>query len=192
MGNEIEVWEVDEGGHFVGCAGGASLNKHESKHHLAMLRLGVEGRTKAHEVLWAIEDLIGPCKRWPLPRGWTGTRKDFFCYFWLPKLNDNNLLKYVTFCTGNDLPAHLLLQWLDVRGVSYDNKKVHGHLKRARANMALKDPTKCKQFYWDLAEQEYCLMTGHPSNNVNGAHVPKPRKETYGYLWAPYDFGHSL
>ena len=60
LGNEIEVWEVDEGGHFVGCAGGASLNKHESKHHLAMLRLGVEGRTKAHEVLWAIEDLIGP------------------------------------------------------------------------------------------------------------------------------------
>ena len=88
-------------------------------------------------------------------------------------------------CIAHKRTGHLLLQWLDVRGVSYDNKKLHGHLEETRANMALEDPTKCKQFYWDLAEQEYCLMTGHPSNNVNGTHVPKPRKETYDYLWAP-------
>jgi hypothetical protein len=68
-----------------------------SKRDLAMLKLPIYKRTREHEVLWAIEDLIGPCSSWP-----DRERQ----IYWMKKLNHRDALRVVTFGLGNGLPPH--------------------------------------------------------------------------------------
>ena len=165
--NLIEEYEMDGYGHFIGCI---EKPTPVPKHDLKMLRLGVSSRHTEDEVLWAIEDLIGESQSWPeWIRG----------IFWMDHLRDVDSLRLVTFCMGNGLPPHLLFQWLRVRRVKHNPQKLHEHLKKVRSSMDL-EPSECKFFYWDLAGQEYCLMTGHPRNALTGG--VKPLKET---PWAP-------
>ena len=165
--NEIGAYEMDEYGHFIGCI---EQPTPMPEGDLQMLRLGVSRRNKEDEVLWAIEDLIGESQSWP---GWIRG------VFTMNHLNNVNALRLVTFCMGNGLPPHLLFQWLRVRRVKHNPQKLHEHLKKVRSSMDL-EPSECKFFYWDLAGQEYCLMTGHPRNQLTGG--PKALKET---PWAP-------
>ena len=165
--NEIGAYEMDEYGHFIEYI---EQPTPMPEGDLQMLRLGVSRRNKEDEVLWAIEDLIGESQSWPeWIRG----------IFWMDHLRDVDSLRLVTFCMGNGLPPHLLFQWLRVRGVKHNPEKLHGHLKAVRASMDL-EPSECKFFYWDVAGQEYCFMTGHPRNSLTEG--PKPLKET---PWAP-------
>ena len=59
--NEIGAYEMDEYGHFIGCIEQPTPMPEED---LQMLRLGVSRRNKEDEVLWAIEDIVGPKELW--------------------------------------------------------------------------------------------------------------------------------
>jgi hypothetical protein len=128
------------------------------KRDVAMLKLPTHKRTREHEVLWAIEDLIGPCSSWP---EWI--RK----IYWMKKLDNKNSLRLVTFGLGNGLPPHLICEWLRVRRVAVHWPKLHNHVRVVKDSMGLDGPTKC--FYWDLRTQEYCFMNGLPRNNLTMA-----------------------
>jgi hypothetical protein len=134
---------------------------------VAMLKLLTCKRTREHEVLWAIEDLIGPCRSWPK---WI--RK----IYWTNKLDNRDALRVVTFGLGNGLPPHLICEWLRVRRVAVHWPKLHNHMRVVKDSMGLDGPTKC--FYWDLRTQEYCFMNGLPRNNltmtVKDPSVPTP------------------
>jgi hypothetical protein len=129
-----------------------------SKRDLAMLKLPTYKRTREHEALWAIEDLIGPCSSWP---EWI--RK----IYWMKKLNNRNSLRLVTFGLGNSLPPHLICEWVRVRRVALHWPKFHADMSAVKKSMGLDGPT--KYFYWDLRTQEYCFMNGLPRNNLTMA-----------------------
>ena len=126
-----------------------------SKRDTRMLKLTTSMRLQEHEVLWAVEDLIGSCKTWPR---WVAK------IFWMKKLNNADALRLVTFCLGNALPPHVLFQWLRVRGVALHWQKLHTHMRLVKDSMGLDGPA--KHFYYDLRAQEYCFMNGLPRNFI--------------------------
>ena len=97
--------------------------------------------------------------------------------FWdgpLVSLRDVDSLRLVTFCMGNGLPPHLLVQWLSVKGVCYNAEKLNDRIDRVRSSMRLEDGTKSDYFYWSLCAQEYCFMNGDPRNALTkGVKPPK-------------------
>jgi hypothetical protein len=104
-----------------------------SKRDTRMLKLTTSMRLQEHEVLWAVEDLIGSCKTWPR---WVAK------IFWMKKLNNADALRLVTFCLGNALPPHVLFQWLRVRGVALHWQKLHTHMRLVKDSMGLDGPTR--------------------------------------------------
>jgi len=138
-----------------------------SKRDLAMLKLPTYKRTREHEALWAIEDLIGPCSSWP---EWI--RK----IYWMKKLDNRDALRVVTFGLGNSLPPHLIFEWLRVRRVAVDWVKFRADMKAVKKSMGLDGVITF--FYWDLRTEEYCFMNGLPRNNftmaVKGPSIPAP------------------
>ena len=96
MENEIGAYEMNEYGHFIGFT---DKSTPISKHHLKMLSLHVSRRNTEDEVLWAIEDIIGPKELWP-----ERVRDQLF---WETKMTDELCLKYILFSVGNLLPSHL-------------------------------------------------------------------------------------
>ena len=130
---------------------------------------------KAHEVLWAIEDIIGKCKSWP---------KWITEIFWSLRMKDEESLRLVTFCLGNALPPHLLLQWLRVRGVKYNAKKLDQRILRVGKQLQLDWP-ECNFWTLNMKLQEYCFVNGQPRDNRTGR--PKPPRDIPWYItpWAP-------
>ena len=49
-------------------------------------------------------------------------------HFFLKIINNSNALKAITFILGNDLPPHVLHQWMDVRQVEFDKAKFNAHI----------------------------------------------------------------
>ena len=68
---------------YIGCIEQPTPMPEED---LQMLRLGVSRRNKEDEVLWAIEDIIGPKELWP---EWVRDQ-----LFWETKMTDELCLKY--------------------------------------------------------------------------------------------------
>jgi len=126
-----------------------------SKRDLAMLKLPIYKRTREHEVLWAIEDLIGPCSSWP-----DRERQ----IYWMKKLNHRDALRVVTFGLGNGLPPHLIFEWLRVREVEVHWPKFHDDMQFIQKIMELEEPI--DKFYYDLRTNERCLMNGLPRNAI--------------------------
>ena len=122
--NEIEACEVDEYGHFIGCIEQPTPMPEED---LQMLRLGVSRRNQEDEVLWAIEDIIGPKELWP---EWVRDQ-----LFWETKMTDELCLKYILFSVGNLLPSHLIWQWLRVRRVQFNHYKFNDTLEKVKKAM---------------------------------------------------------
>ena len=156
----IQEWGLDEYGSHYGQVRVAAEAKPSAKPYLSnrdrqMLALPTHKRSKVNEVLWAIEDLIGPCKSWPK---WVAK----IC--WMKKLSDVNSLRLITFCIGNGLPPHLLFQWLRVRKVKHNLQKFHNTMGNVKASMGSEGPT--RHFYWNLHMEEYCFMNGLPRNNL--------------------------
>ena len=136
-----------------------------------MLHLGVSSRHTEDEVLWAIEDIIGPKELWP---EWVRNQ-----LFWETKMTDELCLKYILFSVGNLLPSHLIWQWLRVRRVQFNHYKFNDTLEKVKKAMVAEST---KFFYWDINKGEYCFMNGPPrNNNANGV---KPAKEVF--QWAYY------
>ena len=162
-----ESWGLDEYGSHYGqvrvAAEAKPSAKPSAKPYLSnrdrqMLALPTHKRSKVNEVLWAVEDLIGPCKSWP---------KWIREIYWMRKLNHNDSLKVITFGLGNSLPPHLIFEWLRVRGVAVHWKDFHNDMKFIKGIMGLDGPM--KWFYWDLRAGEYCFMNGLPRNNLTMA-----------------------
>ena len=138
----------------------------------AQLALGVKDRVAEHQVLFAIVDLIGPCVAWP---SWVAK------IFWMTKLNNVNVMRLTTFLLGNGLPSHVIHQWLHVRGVTHDAKKLKSYEKAVLEAMKLSDEDVARAeeagitqfFYFDLIRNEYCFANGTPRNYVEGiASIP--------------------
>ena len=126
-----------------------------SKRDLAMLKLPIYKRTREHEVLWAIEDLIGPCSSWP-----DRERQ----IYWMKKLNHRDALRVVTFGLGNGLPPHLIFEWLRVREVKVHWPDFHNDMQLIQKIMELEEPI--DKFYYDLRTKEWCFMNGLPRNAI--------------------------
>jgi hypothetical protein len=126
-----------------------------SKRDLAMLKLPIYKRTREHEVLWAIEDLIGPCSSWP-----DRERQ----IYWMKKLNHRDALRVVTFGLGNGLPPHLIFEWLRVREVKVHWPDFHNDMQLIQKIMELEEPI--DKFYYDLRAKEWCFMNGLPRNAI--------------------------
>ena len=153
----IQEWEVDLHGSKLQLELKVNWNPGLSKRDRQMLALPTHKRGKVNEVLWAIEDLIGPCSSWP------DQERQFF---WMKKLSDVNSLRLTTFCIGNGLPPHLLFQWLRVRGVGFDTNKCFNHLKNTRKGMEAMEVGPKSLFFFDLVMGEHCFMNGLPRNNL--------------------------
>jgi hypothetical protein len=132
------------------------------------LASGINERVNESHVLFAITELIGPCVRWP---NWVVKM------FWGAKLNNVNAMRLTTFLTCNGLPSHLMHQWLHVRGVEHDTKRLKATEKGVLEAMALSDhetsacaiPSLGTQFfYFDLIRGEYCFANGSPRNQDGG------------------------
>jgi hypothetical protein len=126
-----------------------------SKRDVAMLKLPTYKRTREHEVLWAIEDLIGPCSSWP-----DRERQ----IYWMKKLNHRDALRVVTFGLGNGLPPHLIFEWLRVREVKVHWPDFHNDMQLIQKIMELEEPI--DKFYYDLRAKEWCFMNGLPRNAI--------------------------
>ena len=126
-----------------------------SKRDVAMLKLLTCKRTREHEVLWAIEDLIGPCSSWP-----DRERQ----IYWMKKLNHRDALRVVTFGLGNGLPPHLIFEWLRVREVKVHWPDFHNDMQLIQKIMELEEPI--DKFYYDLRAKEWCFMNGLPRNAI--------------------------
>jgi hypothetical protein len=153
----IQEWEVDLHGSKLQLELKVNWNPGLSKRERQMLALPTHKRGKVNEVLWAIEDLIGPCSSWP------DQERQFF---WMKKLSDVNSLRLTTFCIGNGLPPRLLFQWLRVRGVGFDTNKFFNHLKNTRKGMEAMEVGPKSLFFFDLVMGEHCFMNGLPRNNL--------------------------
>ena len=117
------------------------------KRDVAMLKLPTHKRTREHEVLWAIEDLIGPCSSWP-----DRERQ----IYWMKKMNHRDALRVVTFGLGNGLPPHLIFEWLRVREVKVHWPDFHNDMQLIQKIMELEEPI--DKFYYDLRAKEWCFM----------------------------------
>ena len=131
------------------------------------LALGVHERVHESQVLFAISELIGPCVLWP---NWIAK------IFWAKKLNSVNAMRLTVFLLGNGLPSHVMHQWLRVRGITHDAKKlqamegaVRGAMMRSDDEVARAEQKGRTQFfYFDLVRKEYCFANGSPRNNIGG------------------------
>ena len=146
----------------------AALERMETKRVATMLEAPVHGRKTEGEVLFAIEEMIGPSKTWP------ARINDIF---FLRKLNRTDRLNIITFTLGNGLPPHVLHQWIAVGQVECDKAKFNVDLEAVLQSMTLNLDNKPaeKYFYFDLVLQEWCFMNGIPRNN--NTNTPKPPKE---------------
>jgi hypothetical protein len=146
----------------------AALERIENKRVATMLEAPVHGRKTEGEVLFAIEEMIGPSKTWP------ARINDIF---FLRKLNRTDRLNIITFTLGNGLPPHVLHQWIAVRQVECDKAKFNVDLEAVLQSMTLNLDNKPaeKYFYFDLVLQEWCFMNGIPRNN--NTNTPKRQKE---------------
>ena len=140
----------------------------ETKRVATMLEAPVHGRKTEGEVLFAIEEMIGPSKTWP------ARINDIF---FLKKLSNANALRVITFTLGNGLPPHVLHQWMGVRQVEFDKAKFNADLVEVSKSMTsnLDSKLATTYFYFDLVLQEWCFMNGIPRNN--NTNTPKPPKE---------------
>ena len=131
----------------------------ENKRVATMLEAPVHGRKTEGEVLFAIEEMIGPSKTWP------ARINDIF---FLRKLNRTDRLNIITFTLGNGLPPHVLHQWIAVGQVECDKAKFNVDLEAVLQSMTLNLDNKPaeKYFYFDLVLQEWCFMNGIPRNNI--------------------------
>ena len=139
------------------------------------LALGVKERHAEHQVLFAVTDLIGPCVKWP---SWVAK------IFWMSKLTNVNAMRLAAFLLCNGLPSHVMHQWLHVRGVKHNEKKLKSTEKAVLEAMRLSDEdvTRAQQigriqyFYFDLVRNEYCFANGSPRNYMEGvATVAMPK-----------------
>jgi hypothetical protein len=159
-----ESWGLDEYGSHYGqvrvAAEAKPSAKPSAKPYLSnrdrqMLALPTHKRSKVNEVLWAVEDLIGPCKSWP---------KWIREIYWMRKLNHNDSLKVITFGLGNSLPSHLIVEWLRVRRVEVEWAKFYTDMQFVQKIMELEEPI--DKFYYDLRAKEWCFMNGLPRNAI--------------------------
>ena len=97
--------------------------------------------------------------------------------FWAEHLDNTEAMNLAVFWFGNEMPPHLLKQWLEVRGVKFNAKCLDNDVKRIMKDMDQMDPTKCRFFYFDLAQGEHCFMTGHAKNNITNS-VKRPKEST--------------
>ena len=164
---------MDEYGHFIGCI---EKPTPMSAADLQMLGLPTYKRHTEAELIWAIEEQLGPCKTW---------KKYMAKLFWQAKMTNQDMMKVVTFCIGNGLDPRLLREWLDGRGVRYDAHKMNCDLNEAISWAKNDDPTNCPFFYHDLIKNEWCLLTGHLRNGHTGG--VKPPKEDFPWAYCgPY------
>ena len=129
--NEIGACEMDEYGHFIGCI---EKPTPMSAADLQMLGLPTYNRRTEAELIWAIEEQLGPCKTW---------KKYMAKLFWQAKMTNQDMMKVVTFCIGNGLDTRLLREWLDGRGVRYDPHKMNCDLNEAISWAKNDDPANC-------------------------------------------------
>jgi hypothetical protein len=120
----------------------------------------INERVNESQVLFAITELIGPCVRWP---NWVAKM------FWGTKLNHGNAMRLTTFLACNGLPSHLMHQWLHVRGVKHDTKRLKAIEKDVLEAMVLSNNETLARanpslgthfFYFDLISGEYCFANG--------------------------------
>ena len=141
----------------------AALERIENKRVATMLEAPVHGRKTEGEVLFAIEEMIGPSKTWP------ARINDIF---FLRKLNRTDRLNIITFTLGNGLPPHVLHQWIAVGQVECDKAKFNVDLEAVLQSMTLDldnmNKLAEKYFYFDLVLQEWCFMNGIPRNALTG------------------------
>ena len=93
----------------------AALERMENKRVATMLKAPVCGRKTEGEVLFAIEEMIGHPKTW---------KRYLSDIFWSNHWGNDELMKIVSFLAYNGLPFHLVEQWVAVRGVACEQRKL--------------------------------------------------------------------
>ena len=100
--------------------------------------------------MFAISDAIGH------PNTWKRYLADIF---WSRHWDNVGLMKIVCFLAYNGLPYHLMQQWVAVRGVACEQRKLGINWENTMQG-------KCKRgaFTWDLIAKDWCLLdTGEPT-----------------------------
>ena len=122
----------------------------DQKHTRAMLRATIVDRETEGEVLFAIEEMIGNPETW---------KKYLSDIFWSNHWDNGELMKIVSFLAYNGLPFQLARQWVAVRGVVYEQRKLGIHWENT-----VQGKWKRGAFTWDLIAKDYCLLdTGEPT-----------------------------
>ena len=128
----------------------AALAKEDARRVTAMLKVPICERGTEEEIMFAISDVIGHPKTW----------KQYLAdIFWSQHWGNDGLMKIVCFLAYNGLPYHLMQQWVAVRGVACEQRKLGINWENTMQG-------KCKRgaFTWDLIAKDYCLLdTGEPT-----------------------------
>ena len=118
-----------------------------------MLRATIVDRETEGEVLFAIEEMIGHPKTW---------KRYLSDIFWSNRWDNGELMKIVSFLAYNGLPFQLARQWVAVRGVVYEQRKLGIHWENT-----VQGKWKSDAFTWDLIAgliaEDWCFLNnGEP------------------------------
>ena len=116
----------------------------------AMLQAAITDRKTEGEVLFAISEIISHPDAWP---------KYLADILWSRHWDNQKLMNIVCFLAYNGLPYHLMQQWVAVRGVACESRKLGINWENT-----MQGKWKRGAFTWDLIAKDYCLLSnGEPT-----------------------------